>query len=131
METTYSIFGMSLNLPLFIINRKQTNDALNYSRKGSRPSMIIWNRLPRRFGHAATDRQFAYLTEEQIKSVARRNPVEYMCAQLVDLGVTTYQELENRYMEIWEKVGWQLSSLKLFQGRKSFRRGCKGTKDQD
>lgn len=84
--------------------RKQTNDALDYSRKGSRPCMIIWNGLPRRFGHAATDRQNAYLTEDQIKAVARRNPVEYMCAQLVELGVITYPELEQKYLEIWDKV---------------------------
>jgi TPP-dependent pyruvate/acetoin dehydrogenase alpha subunit len=79
-------------------------EALAYSRKGSRPCMIIFNNLPRRFGHAATDRQFAYLTDEQIRAVAERSPVEHMCAQLVSLGVTTYPVLEKKYLELWEKV---------------------------
>lgn len=77
--------------------------------------MILFKNLPRRFGHAATDRQFAYLTEEQIKAVARRNPVEHMCAQLVELGVVTYEELEKRYLELWDKVrGFHLQKFNFF-----------------
>ena len=43
--------------------------------------------MPRRFGHAATDRQGAYLTATEIAQQADRNPLEGACLDAVRLGV--------------------------------------------
>ena len=41
----------------------------------SRPSILLLENVPRRFGHAATDRQASYMTEEEIKYSADRDPL--------------------------------------------------------
>uniref|UniRef100_A0A6B2KYX5 3-methyl-2-oxobutanoate dehydrogenase (2-methylpropanoyl-transferring) n=1 Tax=Arcella intermedia TaxID=1963864 RepID=A0A6B2KYX5_9EUKA len=73
------------------------SEAATYSRKNSKPSTIIFRNIPRRFGHAATDRQDAYLSKEEIQKVAGRNPLSYACAQLVHNGVITYPELVEKF----------------------------------
>lgn len=49
------------------------NDKLGRSK--SRPSLLLFQNVPRRFGHAATDRQTAYMTNEEIQSSAERDPL--------------------------------------------------------
>ena len=51
----------------------KTEAAFSYSRKFSRPSAVLYKNIRRRFGHAATDRQIAYLTQEEIDEVADYN----------------------------------------------------------
>lgn len=36
---------------------KKSGQAIDFARKNCQPSCIIYNDIPRRFGHAATDRQ--------------------------------------------------------------------------
>jgi TPP-dependent pyruvate/acetoin dehydrogenase alpha subunit len=46
--------------------------------------VLLLENLPRRFGHAATDRQSAYMTEAEIQRSADRDPLAGMahCAAL-------------------------------------------------
>lgn len=53
----------------------QSKAAIEYSRLHSKPSMLWFRNLPRRFGHAATDRQFAYLSPDEIKAQMDRDPL--------------------------------------------------------
>eukprot|EP01059_Diplonema_ambulator_P034605 TRINITY_DN784_c5_g1_i1.p1 TRINITY_DN784_c5_g1~~TRINITY_DN784_c5_g1_i1.p1 ORF type:complete len:801 (+),score=278.56 TRINITY_DN784_c5_g1_i1:240-2405(+) len=81
-----------------------TERAVEYSRKKYKPSFLLFKNLPRRFGHAATDRQGAYLTPNEIKEVAEVNPMAYASAQAVASGAVTYSELHDMYADIWEKT---------------------------
>ena len=56
-----------------------------------------------RFGHAATDRQFAYLPSSSIAAVAERNPIESACVTAISEGVISYAELEATLRRI-EKI---------------------------
>lgn len=40
---------------------------MTYARKQQKPVTIVYKNVPRRFGHAATDRQSAYLSPEEIQ----------------------------------------------------------------
>lgn len=50
-------------------------EAFEYTRSTGRPSILVFQGIVRRFGHAATDRQFAYLSKEEIDSCASTDPV--------------------------------------------------------
>ena len=50
-----------------------TKEATEYCRKYGKPAILLIRGLVRRFGHAATDRQAAYLTKEQITLAANTN----------------------------------------------------------
>jgi hypothetical protein len=79
----------------------QSKLAIDYSRKQSAPSVILYKDLVRRFGHAATDRQHAYLQEEEIRSMADLDILESCMVQAVEVfSATTYTELLDRYQEI-------------------------------
>ena len=45
----------------------------------SRPSILLFENVPRRFGHAATDRQASYMTEDEIRFSADRDPLRGQC----------------------------------------------------
>jgi TPP-dependent pyruvate/acetoin dehydrogenase alpha subunit len=51
----------------------QSQEAIEYCRRYGRPAVMIIRGLVRRFGHAATDRQIAYLSAEQIALSAATN----------------------------------------------------------
>lgn len=51
----------------------KTKEATEYCRKYGRPALVLIRGLVRRFGHAATDRQTAYLTTDQINIAANTN----------------------------------------------------------
>lgn len=73
-------FFSSLSMKTFIADAADIGDvalkteaAFSYSRKFSRPSAILYQNIRRRFGHAATDRQIAYLTQKEIDAAAEYN----------------------------------------------------------
>lgn len=78
----------------------ETRKAVDYSRKNKKPAAIIYQDVPRRFGHAATDRQSAYMSPDEIASVAAENPLAHACAQLVEAGVATYPQL----LSMWDDL---------------------------
>lgn len=53
----------------------KSRDAFQYARSFRRPVLLVFKNLNRRFGHAATDRQSAYLSQEEIKKAADNNPL--------------------------------------------------------
>ena len=54
----------------------QSRAAVDYARTHQKPSLILFSNLARRFGHAATDRQFAYLTEAENAEQENTNSLE-------------------------------------------------------
>ena len=73
-------FVSSSTLKSFIVDAQDVGDiilktdaAISYSRQLSRPSILLYKNIRRRFGHAATDRQLAYLTPEEIAECADHN----------------------------------------------------------
>ena len=62
--------------------------------------MIVYSNIPRRFGHAATDRQIAYYTQEEIKNEENKNPVEQLCQLAINSGVYSAENLLELYSSI-------------------------------
>eukprot|EP00755_Sulcionema_specki_P025692 Sspe_Gene.83899::Locus_55048_Transcript_1_1_Confidence_1.000_Length_2406::g.83899::m.83899/K11381/bkdA; 2-oxoisovalerate dehydrogenase E1 component len=83
---------------------KMTKDATEYARGRGKPAFLLFSNLPRRFGHAATDRQGAYLTPAEIEGVANINPLVYASAQAVECGVTTWDHLAKMWSETWDST---------------------------
>lgn len=79
---------------------KQTREAENYVRGRGKPATLVFQNLTRRFGHAATDRQFAYFSEKEILEMEEKNPVAYLVNQLVAGGIITYEYAAQRFQEI-------------------------------
>jgi 2-oxoisovalerate dehydrogenase E1 component len=71
----------------------QSDQAIAYSRRTGKPSIIVYSNIARRFGHAATDRQAAYLDQEEIDAAEAADVLEGACAQAVGAGVISYAEL--------------------------------------
>mmetsp|Transcript_15059 Transcript_15059/g.35449 ORF Transcript_15059/g.35449 Transcript_15059/m.35449 type:complete len:847 (+) Transcript_15059:220-2760(+) len=65
-----------------------------------RPGLLLVSNLPRRFGHAATDRQGAYLSEAEVARQEAANPLAAACAQAVSEGVCSWSDLS----VAWEEV---------------------------
>lgn len=51
----------------------KSREASDYCRRFGRPAVMVVRGIVRRFGHAATDRQAAYLSPDQIASAANTN----------------------------------------------------------
>eukprot|EP00581_Thalassiosira_minuscula_P020012 CAMPEP_0183715418 /NCGR_PEP_ID=MMETSP0737-20130205/9644_1 /TAXON_ID=385413 /ORGANISM="Thalassiosira miniscula, Strain CCMP1093" /LENGTH=827 /DNA_ID=CAMNT_0025944513 /DNA_START=30 /DNA_END=2513 /DNA_ORIENTATION=- len=83
----------------------KTLQAANYSRKYSAPSLILYQELTRRFGHAATDRQHAYLDTDAIDRMADSDVVASGIVQAAEqYNAITYSEARDRFEEIGEMV---------------------------
>ena len=79
----------------------KTQRATDYSRRNGAPCVILYDGLTRRFGHAATDRQSAYLSEARIRSMADARHLESALVQVVEVhNCMTYSELHDRFREI-------------------------------
>lgn len=62
-------------------------EAAGYVRSSRAPATLLIRNVPRRFGHAATDRQFAYLTTAEIQAQLERDPVVDAVAAAIRAGV--------------------------------------------
>jgi hypothetical protein len=65
---------------------------------------VLYRELTRRFGHAATDRQAAYLDADAIESMAESDVVSSGIAQAVQFDAIGYGEAKTRFDEIGEMV---------------------------
>ena len=70
----------------------QTSAAVKHAREAAAPVLLVYNSLARRFGHAATDRQSAYLTTQQIKSLADSNPLAGRSGLLCSSSIDRYNQ---------------------------------------
>jgi len=100
-------FEKTFSMPLHLVDGGDLSDVVHttrmvadYVRQFKRPATIMYKNLPRRFGHAATDRQIQYLTEKQIEKEMNRNPLEFAIAQAVETGAATYAELKDEFEHI-------------------------------
>ena len=82
----------------------KTAEAAAVARKQKRAVLLVFDGLPRRFGHAATDRQAAYLEPEEIEGAEQANPLEGAAAQAVEAGLFTYAELHDMWASIGERT---------------------------
>ena len=64
-----------------------TEDAAEYVRTTRAPATLLIGNLPRRFGHAATDRQLAYLSEDEVAAHEARDTVADAAALAIMAGV--------------------------------------------
>lgn len=78
----------------------KSKTVIDFTRQWSKPSMLIVNRLPRRFGHAATDRQFAYMTKEEIASQLSSNPLAVACGAAIASNIFTEKEFEDTFQRM-------------------------------
>ena len=103
-----SLFGNDPLVPLFRVNGNDVMDvydktmsALVYARTMSAPVVILYKNIIRRFGHAATDRQQAYLDTDDIRKMADNIVLESSIQQIVEvLSATSYAEVRDRLFEI-------------------------------
>lgn len=86
-----------------------TRKAIETTRAQHAPAALIFTNVPRRFGHAATDRQAAYLSQEEMNAMEDSNPLAAACAAAVHAGVCTFDDLLNELEE--------LSHVRKFGGR--------------
>jgi len=79
----------------------KTLRATEYSRKKAAPSLLLYKDITRRFGHAATDRQHAYLSEDEVLGMAESDVISAAVVQAVEQqNVGTYAEWLDRFEEI-------------------------------
>jgi len=102
-------FQDSLGMPVFEANGLDTSSLLNeaeqavaHVRSKKKPAVLLVRNLPRRFGHAATDRQAAYYSPDEIAAHADCNPLAGLCAQAVAMGAASWQELAARHKTVYE-----------------------------
>jgi len=67
---------------------ERTREAVEYARKRNRPAVVWYGGITRRFGHAATDRQGAYLEQAEIEEMRASRDLEDNLKRLVDAGLT-------------------------------------------
>ncbi len=82
----------------------KTKQAFDHARSNRAPVCLIFSNLTRRFGHAATDRQDAYLSKDQIDACADKNPLQGLIAQAVSFGVTDYPSLQDLFVSIEKTI---------------------------
>lgn len=82
----------------------RSKEAFDYVRSARKPAVLLISNITRRFGHAATDRQNAYLRTDEIKKMATVCPVAALCHDLLQSGVFTHAELSDRLDEILVKT---------------------------
>lgn len=79
----------------------QTQQAMDYARYYSSPCVLLFTNIVRRFGHAATDRQSAYLDETTIQAMAETCVLQGAIQSAVEQwNITTYSEVLDRLEEI-------------------------------
>jgi len=83
---------------------KATSDAIEYSRVRRKPAFLLWKDVPRRFGHAATDRQLAYMTKQEIEAQRASNPLKSACAFALREGVMSGEEMGAMWQDIWQRT---------------------------
>ena len=94
----------NLSIPVFVANGRdmfdvydKTMKATVHSRKHSSPSIVVYSQICRRFGHAASDRQWAYLTQEEIEHFMNSDVISSCVEQVVRNNAATIKGVEERF----------------------------------
>eukprot|EP00591_Stephanopyxis_turris_P010386 CAMPEP_0195522446 /NCGR_PEP_ID=MMETSP0794_2-20130614/20624_1 /TAXON_ID=515487 /ORGANISM="Stephanopyxis turris, Strain CCMP 815" /LENGTH=822 /DNA_ID=CAMNT_0040652207 /DNA_START=461 /DNA_END=2929 /DNA_ORIENTATION=+ len=81
----------------------QTLQATDYARKHSAPAIVLYSNLTRRFGHAATDRQSAYLTNGEIQTAADTDVILHNAIRALELGAMgSVREVRDLFVSLQE-----------------------------
>lgn len=81
-----------------------SKQAIDYCRLKGRPATLIVTGITRRFGHAATDRQNAYMDPKEILNRAETDVLLDLCSQMVQSGVYTVPEIVDRFAVLQKSV---------------------------
>lgn len=81
-----------------------TTEAAEYARTIRKPCVLYIHSLVRRFGHAATDRQSAYLTQKEIDTASATDSVLPFLGELAEAGFTTSEKLLEEALMLQEVV---------------------------
>lgn len=81
---------------------KESKKAFDYVREQQKPACLIISNLPRRFGHAATDRQSVYMSENEIMKQANdARSLESVCDLAIETSAySSYKEILDEYERI-------------------------------
>lgn len=98
-----------LQMPVFVADGAdlasvwaETERAVAVARTQCRPVALVFRNLARRFGHAATDRQAAYLTADEIQAARDADALLGACALAVSTGRVSAGHLAERFAHIVE-----------------------------
>lgn len=85
----------------------QSKQALDYARKYQSPCILLYENIVRRFGHAATDRQSAYLEQARIQMMADTCILQRAIQEGVEKwNVTSYTEI----LDVLEEIHYDAAS---------------------
>lgn len=76
------------------------HDAISYVRGNRKPAVLLVTDITRRFGHAATDRQGAYMTADEIRRRHASCALTSFCGSLIDAKLYTPSEIRSRLDEL-------------------------------
>ncbi len=100
-----------MGMPIFTCNGNDmadvyeaTQDAAAYARKRGAPATVVFKNITRRFGHAATDRQAAYLSTDEISNAYMFNPLSNVFHQAIEENIIDRNSLSKRFEEFSEMV---------------------------
>lgn len=93
-----------IGLPVFKANGcnawevyDKTLQAVEYSRRRSAPAIVYYTDIVRRFGHAATDRQLAYRSIEEIQLDQERDVISGLIVNSINQGIVSGGEILEQY----------------------------------
>jgi len=78
--------------------------AAAYARSRGAPAFVYVGGIKRRFGHAATDRQNAYLTPQEIQALADSNCLASLVNTVVGANIASVQEISALYQDLWART---------------------------
>eukprot|EP00931_Biecheleriopsis_adriatica_P021941 TRINITY_DN14214_c1_g1_i2.p1 TRINITY_DN14214_c1_g1~~TRINITY_DN14214_c1_g1_i2.p1 ORF type:complete len:783 (-),score=164.15 TRINITY_DN14214_c1_g1_i2:115-2442(-) len=109
-------------------------------RRSKRPALLTVSNIKRQFGHAASDRQDAYLSAEEIQEAANHSPLDAVCARAVEEGIfSSWDEIAGEFDNIAtiarDAFGRAASEPRLQKREEAYRvapsppmsAGCSGT----
>ncbi len=99
-----NFFVQTANGQDFVDIFEKSRNVMQYTRSKSKPSLLLINNLPRRFGHAATDRQFAYYSADEIQNQINQDPLSDTISMLEAIGIYNKGEIEELYHSIQSDV---------------------------
>lgn len=82
----------------------KSKEIIDFTRATGKPSLLFVNQLARRFGHAATDRQFAYMTPAELNAEVDRDALSDAFSVALQLGVVTEEELASTFASLQTTV---------------------------
>jgi 2-oxoisovalerate dehydrogenase E1 component len=106
-----NVFSKKFQMPVFdcdgtdiVQTWNVSKQAIDYVRQKQKPAALIFSNIPRRFGHAATDRQIAYMSQAEIDALAENNPIQKAIDQFVHEGLISYSEVLQIFDELKLKI---------------------------